>query len=95
MDGNELAARKTVEEKERIQNKEIRQAALKVVAYIALALLYYMATIQLRVSLTLYLNLCSIYCSMQKSLSVYMIKFMQQPLDLYRRRCRPWHGVGL
>ena len=37
MDGNELAAGKTVEEKERIQNKEIRQAALKVAAYIALA----------------------------------------------------------
>jgi hypothetical protein len=37
LDGNELAAEKTVEEKEKIQNKEIRQAALKVAAYIALA----------------------------------------------------------
>ena len=37
LDGNELAAGKTVEEKEKIRNKEIRQAALKVAAYIALA----------------------------------------------------------
>jgi hypothetical protein len=37
LDGNELAAEKTIEEKEKIQNKEIRQAALKVAAYIALA----------------------------------------------------------
>ena len=37
MDGNKLAAGKTVEEKEKIRNKEIRQAALKVAAYIALA----------------------------------------------------------
>ena len=37
MDGTELAAGKTVEEKEKIRNKEIRQAALKVAAYIAIA----------------------------------------------------------
>jgi len=37
LDGNKLAAGKTVEEKERIRYKEIRQAALKVAAYIALA----------------------------------------------------------
>ena len=39
-DGNELAAGKTVEEKEEIQNKEIRAAALKTAAYIALAFKY-------------------------------------------------------
>ena len=37
MDGNELAAGKTVEEKERIWNQKIRQVTLKVAAYIALA----------------------------------------------------------
>ena len=37
MDGNELAAGKTIEEKEEIQNKEIRAATLKTTAYIALA----------------------------------------------------------
>ena len=37
MDGNELAAGKTIKEKEKIQNNEIRKAALKVAAYIALA----------------------------------------------------------
>ena len=37
MDGNELVAGKTVQEKERIRHKEIRQPALKVAAYIALA----------------------------------------------------------
>ena len=37
LDGSELAAGKTVEEKEKIWNKQIRQAALKVAAYIALA----------------------------------------------------------
>ena len=36
LDGSELAAGKTVEEKEKIWNKQIRQAALKVAAYIAL-----------------------------------------------------------
>ena len=38
MDAKELAAGKTVEEKEKIRNKEIRQAVLKVAAYISLAL---------------------------------------------------------
>ena len=37
MNAKELAARKTVEEKEKIWNKEIREASLKVAAYIALA----------------------------------------------------------
>ena len=37
MDAKEVATGKTIEEKEKIQNKEIRQAALKVAAYIALA----------------------------------------------------------
>jgi hypothetical protein len=37
LDGKELAARKTVAEKENIQVKKIRQEALKVAAYIALS----------------------------------------------------------
>ena len=37
MDGNELATGKIVEVKEKIRNEEIRQAALKVATYIALA----------------------------------------------------------
>ena len=37
LDGNELAAGKTIEEKERIRNKKIRQATLKVAAHITLA----------------------------------------------------------
>ena len=37
LDCNELAAGKTIEEKEEIQNKEIRAATLKTTAYIALA----------------------------------------------------------
>ena len=37
LDGKELASRKTIEEKEKIQQKEMREAALKVAAYIALA----------------------------------------------------------
>ena len=40
MDGNELAAGKTVEEKEEIRNKEIRSAALKTATYIVLAFKY-------------------------------------------------------
>ena len=40
LDCNELAAGKTVEEKEEIRNKEIRAAALKTVAYIVLAFKY-------------------------------------------------------
>ena len=40
LDGNELAAGKTIEEKEEIRNKEIRAAALKTAAYIALAFKY-------------------------------------------------------
>ena len=40
MDGSELAAGKTIEEKEEIRNKEIMEAALKRVAYIALAFKY-------------------------------------------------------
>ena len=40
LDGNELAAGKTIEEKEEIRNKEIMEAALKRVAYIALAFKY-------------------------------------------------------
>ena len=40
LDGNELAAGKTIEEKEEIRNKEIREAALKIVAHIALAFKY-------------------------------------------------------
>jgi len=33
---------------------------------------------------------------MQKILYFYsMIKFMQPPLDLYRHRSRPQHGMGL
>ena len=67
LDAKELAAGKTIEEKEKIQNKKIRQADLKVAAYIALVLkifkiaLLYMAAIQLRVISTLYLKLYSIY----------------------------------
>ena len=37
MDAKELTAGKTVEEKEKIRNKKIREASLKVAAYIALA----------------------------------------------------------
>ena len=37
LDAKELAAGKTIEEKERIRNKKIRQATLKVATYIALA----------------------------------------------------------
>ena len=37
MDGKELATGKNVEEKEKIRLKEIREASLKVAAYIALA----------------------------------------------------------
>ena len=37
LDGKELAAGETIEEKEKIQNKEIREASLKVAAYISLA----------------------------------------------------------
>jgi hypothetical protein len=40
LDGNEWAAGKTVEEKEEIWNKDIREVALKTVAYIALAFKY-------------------------------------------------------
>ena len=39
--------------------------------------------------------LFDIFYSMQKSLSSSMIKSMQQPLDLYSRRCREEHGMGL
>ena len=37
MDGKVLAARKTIEEKEKIRQKEMREVALKVAAYISLA----------------------------------------------------------
>jgi len=37
LDGKELAAGEAIEEKEKIQNKEIREASLKVAAYIFLA----------------------------------------------------------
>ena len=40
LDCNELAGRKTVEDKDEIRNKEIRVAALKTAAYIALAFEY-------------------------------------------------------
>jgi hypothetical protein len=40
LDSNELAAEKTIEEKEEIRNKKIRAAALKKAAYIALAFKY-------------------------------------------------------
>jgi len=40
LDCNELAVRKTVEEKEEIQNKKIRAMTLKIVAYIDLAFKY-------------------------------------------------------
>jgi hypothetical protein len=40
LDCNELAARKVIEEKEEIQNKKIRAAALKIAAYITLAFKY-------------------------------------------------------
>jgi len=38
LDGKELAAGETIQEKEKIQKKEIRKASLKVAAYISLAL---------------------------------------------------------
>ena len=38
LDCKELAAAETIEEKEKIQNKEIREASLKVASYISLAL---------------------------------------------------------
>ena len=38
LDGKELAAGETIEDKEKIRNKEIREASLKVAAYISLAL---------------------------------------------------------
>jgi hypothetical protein len=37
LDGKELAAGETIEEKEKIWNLEIKKASLKVVAYISLA----------------------------------------------------------
>jgi hypothetical protein len=40
LDCNELAVGKTIEEKEKIRNKEIRAATLKIAAYIALAFKY-------------------------------------------------------
>ena len=38
LDCKELAAGETIEDKEKIRNKEIREASLKVAAYISLAL---------------------------------------------------------
>ena len=67
LDAKELAAAKTLREKERIRTAKLREESFNVVAYIALGFqnslttLYYMTTIQLRVSSTLYLKLCSIY----------------------------------
>ena len=55
LDVKELATAKTLREKEHIRTAKLREESLKVTAYIALA------TIQLRVSSTLYLKLCSIY----------------------------------
>jgi hypothetical protein len=40
LDGKELDAGKTVEEKEAIQQKELREAALKTVTYIAISFKY-------------------------------------------------------
>jgi hypothetical protein len=57
-----------------------------------------MVTILLQVSSTLYLNKAffDISSSMQEGLSIScMIKFVQEPLDLYRHRCREEHGLGL
>jgi hypothetical protein len=93
LDGSELAAGKTVGEKEKIWNKEIRKASLKVAAYIALAfkkiskiaLLYGYHTTSSKFN-SILKALFDILCSMQKSLYVTMIKFLQQPLDLYRCR---------
>ena len=59
LDAKELAAEKTLWEKEHIRTMKLREESLKVAAYIALAFkkspttLYYMATIQLRVSSTI------------------------------------------
>ena len=102
LDANELAVAKTLREKEHIRTAKLREESLKVVAYIALAfskfsnstLLYGYHITSSKFNSILKV-LFDIFYSMQKSLSSSMIKFMQQPLDLYRRRCQEEHGMGL
>ena len=101
LDDKELAAGKTLREKEDIRVKKLRQESLKVSAYIALAfkisnntLLYGYHTTSSKFN-SILKALFDIFYSMQKSLSSSMIKSMQQPLDLYSRRCRKEHGMGL
>ena len=101
LDAKELATRKTLREKEHIRMAKLREESLKVAAYIALAfkisnntLLYGYHTTSSKFNSILKV-LFDIFYSMQKILSSSMIKSMQQPLDLYSRRCREKHGMGL
>ena len=102
LDDKELAAGKTLREKEDIRTKKLRQESLKVSTYIALAFkilqhhstIYGYHTTSSKFNSTLK-ALFNIFYSMQKSLSSSIIKSMQQPLDLYRHRCRKEHGMGL
>ena len=100
-DAKELAAAKTLQEKEHIHMAKLREESLKVAAYIALVskisnntLLYGYHTTSSKLN-SILKALFDIFYSMQKSLSSSMIKSMQQPLDLYSRRCREEHGIGL
>ena len=96
LDAKELAAANTLREKERIRTAKLKEESLKVTAYIALAFknLQQHSTIWLPFNYILK-ALFNIFYSMQKSLSSSMIKSMQQPLDLYSRRCREEYGMGL
>ena len=91
LDDKELAAENTLQEKEDIRVKKLRQESLRVSAYIAWllkisnsTLLYGYHTTSSKFN-SILKALFDIFYSMQKSLSSSMIKFMQQPVDLYRR----------
>ena len=101
LDAKELAAAKTLREKERIRTAKLREESLKVAAYIALlsklsnnTLLYGYHITSSKFN-SILKALFDIFHSMQKGLSSSMIKSMQQPLDLYSRQCREEHGMGL
>ena len=101
LDAKELAAAKTLREKECIRTVKLREESLKVAAYIALAfkfsnntLLYGYHTTSSKFN-SILKALFDIFYSMQKSLSSSMIKSVKQPLDLYSRRCRDEYGMGL
>ena len=100
LDAKELAAAKTLREKERSRTAKLREESFKVAAYIALAFktLQQHSTICHTTSSkfnSILKALFDIFYLIQKSLSSSKIKFMQHQLDLYRRRCREKHGIGL